>query len=209
MNIPRYNRFKVVLPTTMLPHWLSDLYTDILRDAGLAKVYPTGPYDCINESILGIDIPGIHMKLVEQNKRLVDGVGSVTTYWPIGLNNIRVLDDNSMALTFRHIDGFLNYQMLRDAVAYMADDYAQNAQGEVFKNIGDVRVITQLTDNYAVHYTYQQVVYDAIDGNKFAYAQAASENTFTVRCKFMYYYADYFYKGKCISHRAYNHKQGN
>lgn len=209
MLIPRYNNFEVRLPELVIPHWLHDLYVDILRDADLLKVYAGSPASCISESLVGVHLPGIHMKLTEQTVKDMQGTGSIVRYWPKGMNNMRVLDDNEMALTFRHIDGFHNYYMLRQAITYMSDDNAQAAQGEVYKSIGNLVVTTQLSPNWSIKDIYQDVVYGALDGNEFAYASQASENTFTVRCKFTYYYSEYYCKGQCVSKRMFNHNAGN
>ena len=199
MNIPRYNNFRVNLPPGLLPTWITDLYKEILKDDGLLGVYNGDPIQCVMESLVGIDLPGLHLVLVEQQRKDVQRTGSITQFWPKGANNMKVLDDNEMALTFRHIDGFHNYYMLRQAVQYMSDDNAQRLHGEVYKNIGDLMVTTQLSKNYKMVDVYQQVVYSAIDGNSFKYAQMATENTFTIRCKYVYYYSEFFYKGQSIS----------
>lgn len=209
MLIPRYNNFAVELPNTMLPQWCIDLWADILKDAGLAKVYNGNPNTAIQEGLVGIAAPGMHLKLTEQVHQDAQKTGSITTYYPKGVNNMRVLDDNEISLQFRHIDGFLTYYMLRDAIAYTSDDNAQRAQGETFKTIGDIAVKNLLTPNYFIRTVYQQVVYSSIDGNEFAYNKMASENTFNVRLKFTYYYSELWYKDKCISQRMYNHNQGN
>lgn len=209
MNIPRYNQFRISLPVEILPHFIVDLYTDILRDAGLLKLYSGDVKNCLAEALVGIDLPGIHMTLVEQKSKDAGGTGYVYRYWPKGVNGMRVLDDNEFALTFRHIDGFLNYYMMRDAVEYMSNDTAQAAQGETFKQAGTVLFENRLTDNYSIVTEYQNIVFSAIDGNQFKYSEGANENTFTVRCKFTSYLSSYWYKGNCISKRAYNHNLGN
>jgi hypothetical protein len=199
MNLPRYNNFRVDLPPQLLPKWLIDLYTEILTDAGMIGLYAGNPIQCIMESLVGIDLPGLHLVLVEQQTKDVQKTGSITRFWPKGTNSMKVLDDNEMALTFRHIDGFHNYYMLREAINYMADDNAQSILDEVYKSIGNLTVTTQLSKNYQLVNIYQDMVYSNIDGNNFAYAKMASENTFTIRCKYIYYYSEYYYKGKCIS----------
>lgn len=209
MNIPRYNLFRISLPTEILPHFIVDLYTDILRDAGLLKLYSGDVKNCIAESLVGIDMPGIHVNLIEQKSRDTNGTSYVYRYWPKGVNAMRVLDDNEVALTFRHIDGFLNYYMMRDAVEYMSNDTAQSAQGEQFKSAGTVMLENQLTENYSIVTEFQNIVFSAIDGNSFKYSEGANENTFTVRCKFASYLSSYWYKNECISKRAYNHNLSN
>jgi hypothetical protein len=209
MLIPRYNNFSMLLPHNMLPKFLLDLYTDILRDADLLKNYPNGPSDALAESILGIDVPGIHVKLIEQQENDLQGTGSVTRLWPKGQNAMRMLDDNEMALTFRHIDGFLTYYMMRDAIKYMSDDNAQTAQGETFKKLGNLCLSNTMSPKYSRNTIFQGAIYSGIDGNKFSYSAMASENTFTVRCKFLYAYDEVYYDGKCISKQSYNHHLGN
>ena len=108
-----------------------------------------------------------------------------------------------------HMDGLYNYFMLRGAVAYMADDNAQSAQGETFKTIGDLSLMVSMSKNWSTRHVFTNVVYSAIDGTEFSYSNMASEQTFTVRAKFTYYYTEYWYKDKCISKIAYNHNLGN
>lgn len=216
MLIPRFNRFYLQLPSYFIPDWIRDLYTALLKDADLlGKVYDT-PFTAIAESIVGIAMPGMHLVLVEQTNKDTQGRAvyatnskSITSYYPRGLNNIRVLDDNEFALVFRHIDGFINYFMLRDAVKYMADDSWQSAQGETFKSLGDITLTNYLTDNWAIRTNYMQCVFSGIDGTEFAYAEMANEKTFTVRVKFVDYDTDYLYKGKTVERDFFNHNQGN
>lgn len=211
MRIPRFNNFKVTFPNQCLPEFMIDMYKDILRDDpdNLLKIYNGNPINCITESVVGIHLPGMHLKLVEQTKQDIQGTGSVIMYWPKGVNNMRVLDDNEMSFQFRHMDGLYNYFMLRGAVAYMADDNAQSAQGETFKTIGDLSLMVSMSKNWATRHVFTNVVYSAIDGTEFSYSNMASEQTFTVRAKFTYYYTEYWYKDKCISKIAYNHNLGN
>lgn len=197
MHLPRYNRFRVSLPTGILPSFLFRRYDEIIADSGLAGVYVNGAKDCLAESLIGIDMPGLHMTLIEQKAKDPAKTGYVTRYWPKGVNGMRTLDDDELGLTFRHIDGFLNYYMLRDAIEYMSNDAAQLAIGEPFKALGTVMVENYLTDNFRVISEFGQCVFSSIDGNEFKYSLGASENSFTVRCKFTTFKSTY-YKGETV-----------
>lgn len=209
MNIPRYNRFRLILPELMLPNYIRDMYEHILKDADLIPKVYTKPVQCIAESITGVSVPGVHIKLVEQNRQDADKTAYVSSYWPKGNNAMRIIDDNELALTFRHVDGFFNYLMLRDAVQYMCDDGWQKEQGEIYKVIGDIVLENKLTDSWSVITTYKGVVYSSIDGNDFKYNKLASEESFSVRCKFTSFRSNYAYKGKDVSRDFFNHNHGN
>lgn len=196
------------MPELIIPHYISDMYKEVLRDADLLPKVYKDPQQCIAESIAGLDMPGLHLQLVEQNRQDKYNKSYLTSYYPRGNNAMRVLDDNELALTFRHVDGFFNYFMLRDAVKFMSSDTWQAAQGEVYKAIGNLSLENMLTDNWSIVSVYKGVVYSAIDGNNFAYNKLASENQFTVRCKFVDYESSYYYKGKAVGKEFFNHNQG-
>lgn len=208
MLTPRFNKFSISLPDTILPHWVSDLFTDILKDAGLLRVY-NKPIDCIAESLCGLDLPGVHVKLLEQQHQDAQQSGSYTTYYPKGENAMKVIDDNELGLRFRMVDGFHNYNMLASAVAYMANDGAQLAQNETFKEIGSISIRIQLTDNYELVKTFSHCVFSSISNIGLQYQQRSEESSFDVRIKFVEISDFFYYKGQCITERAYNHNLGN
>lgn len=209
MLIPRFNRFKIQLPTTIIPHWVHDLFVDILADANLLKVYASEPINCIAESLCGINMPGLHLKLIEQQHQDAAKRGSYTTYYPKGENAMKVIDDNELSLQFRLVDGFHNYNMVKQAVAYMANDNAQSMQGETYKQLGSISVEFELSPNYKQVTTYKHCVYSTLSDISVRFSQKAEESSFTVRIKFVEIEESFYYKGQCISSRAYNHNIGN
>jgi hypothetical protein len=204
MLLARYNQFKITVPELILPKWCTELYTDILRDAGLIGTYIT-PFNAVTEGITGLDLPGLHINLVEQTKQAVSRNSSYTALWPKGTNAMRIIDDNEIALTIRHIDGFLTYHALAMAIEYMADDNAQTALGETYKSIGNIKFEQKITDNYTIVTDFCDCVYSAIDGTSFKYNLGASEQTFSVRLKYIQYMKSVYYKGKCITERTSRH----
>jgi hypothetical protein len=204
------------LPKEILPDWIAEVYEQVLTDLDLlGKVYDSA-FAAINESITGIALPGMHLVLVEQTNKdtrtksvYATEQNSITNYYPRGLNNIRVLDDNEFALTFRLVDGFLNYYMLRDAVKYMADDRWQQQQGERYKFIGDIVLDSYLSDNWAIRTYYTKCVFSGIDGLDFNASEMANEKTFTVRIKFIDYDVAYLLNGKEVHRSDFNHNGGN
>lgn len=204
MLIPRFNSFRIALPNMMIPNHLKALYDDILNDAGLLNVYSGNCINCITESVTGIQMPGMHLVLIEQTHQDANRRSAIKTYYAKGMNAIRQIDDNEIALTFRLVDGFHNYYLLDMAIAYSADDTAQHAIGETYKSIGDLQFRQQLSNNYELVRTYQTLVYSSIDAQEFAYNAGASEKTFTIRLKFVTYKAEMFKHGKSITENIIN-----
>lgn len=209
MLIPIYNSFRLVLPQNILPHFLIDLGKDMLRDAGLSKVYNNDPINCILESIAGASFPGMHLNLIEQKSADQTNTGSIARYWPKGMNALRSIDDDEFALTFRHINGFANYHLLYLAIEYVASDQMQQMQGEQYKSLLPFQTIQLLSKNYKLVKTYLGLTYKQIDGNEFKYASGVEENTFTIRFKFSQLKSDLYFKDKLITSLTYNHNRGN
>lgn len=206
---PRYNLFDVNLPDYMVPHFLKDMFTDIMADNGLTKVYAGNPVNMLKEALTGISTPGMHLVLIEQKSQNQAKNSARSRYWAKGLNDLRHVDDEEIALTFRHIDYFLNYHMAHMSVAYMADDNAQALQGETFKNLGTMSIVQPMSKDFSIVWTYEDLVYSAIDGNEFAYAKTAEEGTFTIRLKFSGVRHQVFHKGVELTSTYYNHNIGN
>jgi hypothetical protein len=209
MDIPVFNNFRLVLPQNILPHWLLDIYNDILKDAGLSKVYDGNPVNCITESIIGFNSPGKHLVIAEQMSQDTSKTNFAKKYYPKGLNAMRAISDDEFSLDFRHIRGFHNFHMLELAIMYMADDSAQKAQNETYKQLDSFLFIEPLTTNWKIVNTYSNIVYKDIDGNSFRYADGPNEKTFTVRFKFGRIKTEMYFKDKLISQLSYNNAAGN
>lgn len=193
----------------MIPGWVNDLYKDILEDDGLLKLYNNMPVQCLAESVCSIGVPGAHLKLIEQTHPSANHAGDYKTYYPQGDNAMSIIDDNELAIQFRLIDGFHNYNMLYMALTYMGNDSAQSAQGETYKDIGTVVMEFELSPKWKLQRHFRYCVYSSINGNDFSFDKRAQEAGFTVRLKFTEH-VDYLYcDGKCMSERAYNHNLGN
>lgn len=118
---PRYDLFKFELPKTFLPKEVSDKYQKILnKNAGVI----TTPIDYLNESIQGINIPGISDLTIDQPQHSFNSIsgeeklnvepGRSNTY----KNNANPLDKISkeITITFRFNQGFYNYFMLYETI---------------------------------------------------------------------------------------------
>lgn len=208
MLTPRFNKFSISLPSTIIPVWVHDLFVDVLKDDKLSTVY-NDPVDCIAESLCGLGLPGIHVKLLEQTHQDAQHQSSYTTYYPKGENAMKVIDDNELALQFRLVDGMHNYAMLSTAIAYMANDGAQLAQGETYKEIGSISVRMRMSDKFEVVKTFGHCVFSSISNISLKYNAKSEESSFDVRIKFVEIDDRYYFDGKCITERTYNHNLGN
>jgi hypothetical protein len=186
MNTPRFNRQQCFLPQRLIPEHLNRVYKDILKDAGLLRLY-NAPLMCLQETLLGVGTPGIHLKLIEQTQRAGNGVSVKPMFFPKNANNSMTRPDNELKLTFRHIDGFHNYWMLFFAVNYSQNHLQQKQNNEQFIDLGKLAVDYFLTDNYTIRMIYTGLVYESIEGFDSKFSSAIAAQQFTVNCKFRGY----------------------
>jgi len=118
---PRYDLFRFELPKTFLPPEVNDKYQKILnQNAGVI----TTPIDYLNESIQGINIPGMTELTMEQEQHsynIISGKGKINvepkrdnTYKDSG--NLLDKIEKEITLTFRFNQGFYNYFMLYETI---------------------------------------------------------------------------------------------
>lgn len=118
---PRYDLFKFEFPKTFLPEEVSKKYQEVLnRNAGVIAT----PIDYLNESIQGVNIPGISELITEQSQHShnsINGLGRINVE-PSRQNTYKAngnpLDkiDKEITITFRFNQGFYNYFMLYETI---------------------------------------------------------------------------------------------
>lgn len=194
MNTPRFNRQYCILPQRLIPNHIVKIYTDVLKDARLLKLY-SQPILCLQETLLGIDAPGLTLKLIEQTERAPNIVSTRPAFFPKNANASMTRPDDSLALVFRHIDGFHNYQMLKLAVNYSQSHLQQAINKEQFIDLGQLVVDYKLTDRYTMRDRYYGLVYESIDGFSSKFSSGVQTGTFTVNCKFTGYQSEMLLDG--------------
>lgn len=118
---PRYDLFKFEFPKTFLPEEVSKKYQEVLnRNAGVIAT----PIDYLNESIQGVNMPGISELITEQSQHShnsINGLGRINVE-PSRQNTYKAngnpLDkiDKEITITFRFNQGFYNYFMLYETI---------------------------------------------------------------------------------------------
>ena len=119
---PRYDLFKFAFPKDFIPTEVNEKYQKILsRNTGVL----TTPIDYLNESIQGINIPGIEELTIDQQQhshnsiKLRDGKINVE---PVRQNTYKSpanpLDqiNKEITVTFRFNQGFYNYFLLYETI---------------------------------------------------------------------------------------------
>ena len=182
---PRYDLFRFELPKTFLPKEVSDKYQKILnKNAGVL----TTPIDYLNESIKGINIPGISDLVTEQQQHShnsINGLGRINVE-PGRSNSYKAtgnpLDkiDKEITITFRFNQGFYNYFMLYETIFYK---YCKptNIPNE------DVLYIELLSETGKINARIKFIdcVLNGIDGLDFDYSKIERDSgTFNLMFKF-------------------------
>ena len=118
---PRYDLFRFAFPKDFIPKELEEKYRKILeKNAGVV----TTPIDYLNESIKGINIPGISELTVDQTQH---STNSITGRGRINVeasrentykspSNILSNIDKEVTVTFRFNQGFYNYFLLYETI---------------------------------------------------------------------------------------------
>lgn len=119
---PRYDLFKFALPKDFLPKEVNDKYQKVLsRNAGVL----TSPIEYLNESIQGVNIPGIYSLIIDQNQHSHNSnpLGKMrTNVEPIHQNSYKTTAnpleniDREITVIFRFNQGFYNYFMLYESI---------------------------------------------------------------------------------------------
>lgn len=182
---PRYDLFRFELPKTFLPKEVNDKYQNILnRNSGVL----TTPIDYLNESIQGVNIPGMKELTIEQDQHShnsINGQGKINveprrenTYKDSGNPLDKI--EKEITLTFRFNQGFYNYFMLYETIFWKfckPTDYPNE----------DVLYIELLdeTGRTNARIKFFDCVIDGIDGLEFTYSKMERDSgTFNLTFKY-------------------------
>lgn len=183
---PRYDLFKFELPKTFLPKEVNDKYQKILnQNAGVL----TTPITYLNESIQGINIPGISELTVDQQQHSYNSIdkslgrinvepGRQHTYKANGNPLDKI--NKEITITFRFNQGFYNYFMLYETIFWK---YCKptNLPNE------DILYIDLLSETGKVNARIKFIdcVLDGIEGLDFTYSKVERDaGTFNITFKF-------------------------
>ena len=181
---PRYDLFKFELPKTFLPKEVNEKYQKLLSTSGVLKT----PIDYLNESIQGINIPGMSDLTIDQqqhSKNSIKGLGKINVE-PSRNNTYKSpanpLDkiDKEITVTFRFNQGFYNYFMLYETIFWKFCK-PTNEPNE------DVLYIDLLDETGRINarVKYEDCVLDKIDGLDFTYSKIERDtSTFDITFKF-------------------------
>lgn len=183
---PRYDLFRFAFPKDFIPEELNKKYAKILQqNAGVLVT----PIDYLNESIQGVNIPGISDLTTEQTQHSTNPIHPSDTRQNIEpartnaykstanpLTNI----EREFTITFRFNVGFYNYFLLYETIfwKYCKHINAPNEDVlfiELMDEIGRVRARIK----------YFDCLVDGMDGLNFDYSKTVRESgTFSVKFKF-------------------------
>ena len=183
---PRYDLFRFELPKTFLPKEVEEKYQKLINtNSGVI----TTPIDYLNESIQGINIPGMKDLTIEQDQHSYNGIerksGKINiepkrtnTYKDTGNPLDKI--EKEITITFRFNQGFYNYFMLYETIFWKyckPTDYPNE----------DVLFIELLDESGKIssRIKFFDCVIDGIDGLEFTYSKMERDTgTFNVTFKF-------------------------
>lgn len=195
---PRYDLFRFHIPKTFIPEEIEEKYTTVLSKKHGTLVTAI---DYLNESIQGINMPGISDLTTTQTQHGSNGIvrSDVTgkkrinvegaheiTYMPIA-NPLEKID-KEFKVTFRTNQGLINYFMLYETAFW-------HACREKSHDCESVMYIELIDENGIVisKITFQDVHMQGIEGIDFNYSKIEREaNTFDVTFKFNNIDFEYF-----------------
>ena len=186
---PRYDLIRFHLPKTFIPPVIEEKYTKVLNSDAYTM---TSSIDYLNESIQGVNIPGISGLTMQQiqhgsngiirtdgsRKRINVETSHEITY--LGTGNPLEKIDKEFKVTFRANQGLLNYFMLYETAFYYAcREYEWNEEPVMF-----IELLSE--DGTAIaKIKFIDVHMDGIEGLDFNYSKIEREaNTFDVTFKF-------------------------
>ena len=187
---PRYDLIRFSIPKTFLPPTIEAKYTAMLNKD---TVTMTTAIDYLNESIRGINIPGLSDLTEQQQQHGTNGIevsdsGQFRRINVEGSHEINYLTvanplekmDKEFKVTFRSNQGLINYFMLYEtAFHYACKEYEWTCE--------PVMYIELLNEDGTVFskVKFIDVFMNGIDGIEFNYSKIEREaNTFDVTFKF-------------------------
>lgn len=183
---PRYDLFRFALPKDFLPTEVEEKYSMLIRSN---QAVITTPIDYLNESIQGINFPGISDIIVQQQQHSTNSIERKAGRINVEPKREQIyhtpsnpLDkiEQSFKVTFRMNQGLYNYFMLYETIFY------QICKPNVKKH--EPVLFIELLNEYGevtAKILFKDVLIDGIDGLEFNYNKLERETgTFDVNFKF-------------------------
>lgn len=187
---PRFDQFRFMIPKEFIPEVIRNKYDEII--AKNANVF-TNSMDYLNESIRGIQLPGIENIIVEQQQVSHNRMKQNPTKGKINIEpahtnstlisgNILSKISNTFTVTFRQNQGLFNYFMLYETIFW------RFCRPELYgSKDSDVFDITFLDENAlpTSRMMLMQPEFNGIAGLDFSYDKVSREtDTFEVTFTF-------------------------
>jgi hypothetical protein len=183
---PRYDLFKISFPKDFLPKEVEEKYYKILnQNAGVI----TTPIDYLNESIQGVNMPGISDILIQQQQHGINGghrgLGKINVepkrehVYRSTANPLEKIAQE-FKVTMRVNQGLYNYFMMYEVILQ------QMSKTHEYNHIPVLRLeILNASGNVTAIVVFKDVLIDGIDGLEFSYNKVEREsNTFDVNFKY-------------------------
>lgn len=183
---PRYDLFRFALPKDFLPPEVEEKYSTFFKNRQSVVI---SPIDYLNESIQGIDFPGISDVIVQQGQR-----GTNNIERKLGRINVEPKTDvvyktpanpldkieHSFKITFRMNQGLYNYFMLYETLFYQICKPLNKPSNDVFY----IEILNE-TGQIASKIYFKNVLMDGIEGLQFNFNKIERDaGTFDVTFKF-------------------------
>ena len=183
---PRYDLFRFALPKDFIPTELEEKYSTILsQNAGVLY----SPIEYLNESIQGINFPGISDILIQQQQhshndveRKLGRINVEPKREMIYQSAANLLDkiDQSFKVTFRMNQGLYNYFLMYETTIYQIYKLKDRTHHPVFY----IEILDE-TGEISSRIKFFDVLIDSIDGLDFSFSKIERETgTFDVTFKF-------------------------
>lgn len=183
---PRYDLFRFSFPKDFLPNEVEEKYQKLLSKN---QAVITTPIDYLNESIQGINFPGISDILVQQQQHSSNEIGR-----KLGRLNIEPKTDityqtpsnpldkinKEFKVTFRYNQGLYNYFMMYETIFHQICKPINRGHEPVLF----IELLSE-TGVVSSRIIFKDVLIDGIDGLEFNYNKIDRESgTFDVTFKF-------------------------
>ena len=183
---PRYDLIRFQLPKTFIPEEIEQKYTELLNSDAYTM---TSAIDYLNESVQGINIPGLSGLTTVQQQHGFNGINKTTRRINVEpMHEITYLTpenplekmDKEFKVTFRANQGLLNYFMLYEtAFHYACREFRADPEHVMYIELLDE------TGVIISRVKFIDVYMDGIEGLDFNYSKIEREaNTFDVTFKF-------------------------
>ena len=188
---PRFDQFRFMIPKEFIPKVVRDKYDAII--AKNANVFANS-MDYLNESIRGVQLPGIENLIVEQQQvshNIMDNNGKLNgkiniephhTNSTMGTGNIISKIANTFTVTFRQNQGLYNYFMIYESIfhRYVKPELYGQQTNDVFDIV--------FLDEHALPVSRMLIMqpeFNGIEGLEFSYDKVERQSeTFTVTFTF-------------------------